>query len=36
MVSLVQDKLRHAVSPVARGPLFAVAANIYLDALDKN
>ena len=35
MVSLVQDKLRHAVSPVARGPLSPLLANIYLDALDK-
>jgi retron-type reverse transcriptase len=35
MVGLVQDKLRHAVSPVARGPLSPLLANIYLDALDK-
>ena len=34
-VSLVQDKLRLAVSPVARGPLSPLRANIYLDALDK-
>jgi retron-type reverse transcriptase len=34
-VSLVQDKLRHAVSLVARGPLSPLLANIYLDALDK-
>jgi retron-type reverse transcriptase len=35
MVSLVQDKLKHAVSLVARGPLSPLLANIYLDALDK-
>jgi RNA-directed DNA polymerase len=34
-VSLVQDKVRHAVSLVARGPLSPLLANIYLDALDK-
>jgi RNA-directed DNA polymerase len=35
MVSLVQDKLRHAVSLVASGPASPLLANIYLDALDK-
>ena len=35
LVSLVQDKLRHAVSLVARGPLSPLLGNIYLDELDK-
>jgi retron-type reverse transcriptase len=35
MVSLVQDKLKHAVSLVARGPLSPLLANIYLDGLDQ-
>jgi RNA-directed DNA polymerase len=35
MVSLVQDKLRHAVSPVARGPLSPLLANLLLDDLDQ-
>ena len=34
-VSLVQDKLSHAVSLVARGPLSPLLANLLLDDLDQ-
>jgi retron-type reverse transcriptase len=34
-VSLVQDKLRHAVLLVARGPLSPLLANLLLDDLDQ-